>query len=95
MEDARSFLDLNRSQPPLFRPTEARLPGQLFCLAQASQNATATEVPGVDINIIINGGNATVGESLAATLERELATRYFTSALCSWHAAGCLIPPHE
>lgn len=71
--------------------TEAQLPGQPFRLAQASQNVTATG-PGADINklngTVINGGNATVGEGWAATLGRELANRYATSALCSWHATG-------
>ncbi len=31
-----------------------------------------------------NGGNATSGEGWSKTLQRELANRYFTSALCSW-----------
>ncbi|KAL4066430.1 glycoside hydrolase family 37 protein [Scleroderma yunnanense] len=71
--------------------TEAQLPGQPLSLAQASQNATASG-PGADINMlngtVVNGGNATAGEGWTATLGRELANRYFTSVLCSWHATG-------
>jgi len=74
---------------------ESQLPGQPIRFAQTSQNATVTG-PGADINMlsgtVINGGNATVGEGWAATLERELANRYFTSALCSWQATGGSIP---
>ncbi|KAF9220247.1 glycoside hydrolase family 37 protein [Gyrodon lividus] len=75
--------------------TEAQLPGQSFRGAQANQNATATG-PGADINklsgTVVNGGNATTGEGWAATLKREMANRYFTSVLCSWHATGGSIP---
>ncbi|KAI6038228.1 glycoside hydrolase family 37 protein [Pisolithus marmoratus] len=75
--------------------TESQLPGQPLRGAQASQNMTATG-PGADINAlngtVVNGGNSTLGEGWAATLGREVANRYFTSALCSWHATGGSIP---
>ncbi|KAH7884995.1 glycoside hydrolase family 37 protein [Phlebopus sp. FC_14] len=75
--------------------TEAQLPGQPFRGAQANQNATATGA-GADLNkldgTVMNGGNATSGEGWAATLGREMANRYYTSALCSWHATGGSIP---
>ncbi|KAG1727057.1 glycoside hydrolase family 37 protein [Suillus paluster] len=71
--------------------TEAQLPGQPFRGAQANQNATATG-PGADINkldgTVVNGGNATAGEGWRDTLQREMANRYYTSVLCSWHATG-------
>ncbi|KIJ59066.1 glycoside hydrolase family 37 protein [Hydnomerulius pinastri MD-312] len=75
--------------------TESQLPGQPFRGAQALQNATATG-PGSDINMmdgtVVNGGNATSGEGWTAQLIREMNNRYFTSALCSWHATGGSIP---
>jgi len=75
--------------------TEAQLPGQPFRGAQSNENATATG-PGADINkldgTVVNGGNATSGEGWRDTLQRELANRFYTSALCSWHATGGSIP---
>ncbi|KAI6107675.1 glycoside hydrolase family 37 protein [Pisolithus croceorrhizus] len=75
--------------------TESQLPGQPLRGAQASQNVTATG-PGSDINTlngtVVNGGNSSFGEGWATTLGREVANRYFTSALCSWHATGGSIP---
>ncbi|KAI6096293.1 glycoside hydrolase family 37 protein [Pisolithus croceorrhizus] len=75
--------------------TESQLPGQPLRGAQASQNVTATG-PGSDINTlngtVVNGGNSSLSEGWAATLGREVANRYFTSALCSWHATGGSIP---
>ncbi|KAG1810845.1 glycoside hydrolase family 37 protein [Suillus subaureus] len=75
--------------------TEAQLPGQPFLTAQANQNATATG-PAADINklsgTVVNGGNATAGEGWRDTLQREMANRYYTSVLCSWHATGGSIP---
>ncbi|KAG8214941.1 glycoside hydrolase family 37 protein [Butyriboletus roseoflavus] len=74
--------------------TEAQLPGQPL-YDTPTVNITATG-PGADINMlngtVVNGGNATVGEGWAATLRREMANRYFTSVLCSWHATGGSIP---
>ncbi|KIJ04656.1 alpha,alpha-trehalase, partial [Paxillus involutus ATCC 200175] len=74
---------------------EAQLPGQPFRGAQANENATATG-PGSDLSAlsgtVVNGGNATSGEGWAAVLRREMANRYYTSALCSWHATGGSIP---
>ncbi|EJC98505.1 trehalase [Fomitiporia mediterranea MF3/22] len=65
------------------------LPGQPLA---SGGNASA----GADINTlngtVVNGGNATENETWAATLQRELANRYITSALCSWHATGGSIP---
>ncbi|KAI5988333.1 glycoside hydrolase family 37 protein [Pisolithus albus] len=75
--------------------TESQLPGQPLRGAQASQNVTATG-PGSDINTlngtVVNGGNSSSGEGWATTLGREVANRYFTSVLCSWHATGGSIP---
>ncbi|KAG1835758.1 glycoside hydrolase family 37 protein [Suillus subalutaceus] len=75
--------------------TEAQLPGQPFLVAEANANATATG-PAADINklngTVVNGGNATAGEGWRDTLQREMANRYYTSVLCSWHATGGSIP---
>lgn len=75
--------------------TESQLPGQPLRGAQASENVTATG-PGADINTlngtVVNGGNSSSGEGWTATLGREVANRYFTSVLCSWHATGGSIP---
>ncbi|KAG9308857.1 glycoside hydrolase family 37 protein [Chiua virens] len=74
--------------------TEAQLPGQPYHDEQ-SVNMTSTG-PGSDVNTlngtVVNGGNATSGEDWAATLIREMANRYVTSTLCSWHATGGSIP---
>ena len=63
---------------------ESDLPSQLVI---GGGNATKTG-PGSDINrlngTVFNGGNATSGEGWSDTLQRELANRYFASALCSW-----------
>ncbi|EGN97904.1 glycoside hydrolase family 37 protein [Serpula lacrymans var. lacrymans S7.3] len=75
--------------------TEAQLPGQPLRGPQANQNVTQTG-PGADLNAlngtVVNGGNATAGEGWNHVLQRELANRFFTSALCSWHATGGSIP---
>ena len=66
--------------------TEEQLPSQIL---RGTQNATKTG-SAADINAqpssfsVINGGNGTRGEGWAHALERELANRYMTSALCSW-----------
>lgn len=71
---------------------ENQLPGQLII---GVGNATKTG-PGADVNklngTVVNGGNATEGEGWSQTLQRELANRYFASALCSWRATGGSIP---
>jgi alpha,alpha-trehalase len=71
---------------------EGQLPGQLII---GSGNATKTG-SAADVNrlngTVVNGGNATEGEGWSQTLQRELANRYFASALCSWHATGGSIP---
>ncbi|KIY52470.1 glycoside hydrolase family 37 protein, partial [Fistulina hepatica ATCC 64428] len=68
--------------------TETQLPGQPL---KDGGNSSRTGAE-ADINLlngtVINGGNATDGEGWASTLRRELANRYMTSALCSWHATG-------
>ncbi|KAH7928748.1 glycoside hydrolase family 37 protein [Leucogyrophana mollusca] len=73
--------------------TEDQLPGQQ--IGGSTKNITKTG-PDADVNrmdgTVINGGNATAGEGWAQTLSREMANRYFTSALCSWHATGGSIP---
>ncbi|KAH7910486.1 glycoside hydrolase family 37 protein [Hygrophoropsis aurantiaca] len=73
--------------------SEDQLPGQN--IIGSSKNITKTG-PSADVNkmdgTVINGGNATSGEGWAQTLGREMANRYFTSVLCSWHATGGSIP---
>lgn len=72
---------------------EDALPGQP--IGGAGKNATKVG-PAADISrldgTVVNGGNATAGEGWAHALQRELANRYFASALCSWHATGGSIP---
>ncbi|KAI6103329.1 glycoside hydrolase family 37 protein [Pisolithus croceorrhizus] len=68
--------------------TESQLPGQPLRGAQASQNGRTSTLNGT----VVNGGNSSLGEGWATTLGREVANRYFTSALCSWHATGGSIP---
>ncbi|KAG6910655.1 hypothetical protein DXG01_008699 [Tephrocybe rancida] len=73
--------------------TESQLPGQPLHTDKSGKvvNAT-TSGPSADINrangTVVNGGNATDGEGWGKALERQLANRYMTSALCSWHATG-------
>jgi alpha,alpha-trehalase len=67
---------------------ETELPAQpLSGTANASRTGTAA-----DFNVlnrtVINGGNASNSEGWASVLERGLANRYITSALCSWRATG-------
>lgn len=66
--------------------SEDQLPGQL--IIGAGGNATKTG-PSADVNrlngTVVNGGNATEGESWGEALQRELANRYFASAFCSWY----------
>ncbi|KAF8158436.1 trehalase [Crassisporium funariophilum] len=75
--------------------TEAQLPGQPIHGGATIVNSTTTG-SAADLNklngTVANGGNSTDGEGWAAKLERELANRYFASALCSWHATGGSIP---
>ncbi|KAG7088886.1 hypothetical protein E1B28_012833 [Marasmius oreades] len=71
---------------------ESQLPGQPVT---TTSNATTTG-SGADVNrlngTVVNGGNATQGEGWGQQLQRELANRYITSVLCSWHATGGSIP---
>ncbi|KZT70791.1 glycoside hydrolase family 37 protein [Daedalea quercina L-15889] len=72
---------------------EDELPGQVLSVRLGN----ATKVgPAADISklngTVVNGGNATEGEGWADVLRREVANRYFASALCSWHATGGSIP---
>lgn len=71
---------------------ESSLPGQPVA---EGRNATISG-PEADINLVngtvVNGGNATDSEGWADALERQLANRYYTSTLCSWHATGGSIP---
>lgn len=64
---------------------EGDLPGQPIA---PGKNASV----GIDVSklngTVTNGGNATTGETWADALQRRLANRYLTSALCSWHATG-------
>ncbi|KDQ62129.1 glycoside hydrolase family 37 protein [Jaapia argillacea MUCL 33604] len=73
--------------------SESQLPGQP--IIGTSHNASLTG-PAADVNRLTgtvgNGGNATEGEGWAATLQRELANRFFAGGLCSWHATGGSLP---
>lgn len=64
---------------------ESQLPAQT--ILGSNQNVT-TSGPGSDLNklngTVVNGGNATDGEGWAQALQRQMANRYMTSALCSW-----------
>ncbi|KIM43068.1 glycoside hydrolase family 37 protein [Hebeloma cylindrosporum] len=76
--------------------SESALPGQpIHEGSMATTNATSTG-PSADLNAVngtvLNGGTAVAGEGWSQKLQRELANRYFASALCSWHATGGSIP---
>lgn len=64
---------------------ESDLPVQT--ILGSNQNITSSG-PGADFNklngTVVNGGNASAGEGWARILQREMANRYITSALCSW-----------
>lgn len=72
--------------------SETELPGQPIA---HGQNAT-TSGPQADVNLsngaIFNGGTGPADEGWASALGRQLANRYYASALCSWHATGGAIP---
>ncbi|KJA17435.1 glycoside hydrolase family 37 protein [Hypholoma sublateritium FD-334 SS-4] len=74
---------------------ETSLPGQPLRGGASLINATLTG-PGADFNggngTVANGGNPIDGEGWGAALQRMLANRYFSSALCSWQATGGSIP---
>ena len=76
--DAPSFSYIPSGQLGL---DQSQFPGQPII---GGSNATL----GSDINVlngtVFNGGNATANETWSFTLQRELANRYITSALCSW-----------
>ena len=72
--------------------SEEQLPGQaVIGGGNASKTGTAADINTLN-GTIVNGGNATDGEGWARALQRQLANRYFASALCSWHATGGEIP---
>lgn len=72
--------------------SEDQLPGQaVIGGGNASKTGTAADINTLN-GTIVNGGNATDGEGWARALQRQLANRYFASALCSWHATGGEIP---
>jgi hypothetical protein len=70
--------------------TEDQLPGQPIRVEGSQNRNASTSGPGADVNklngTVVNGGNATQGEGWAKALERQLASRYLTSAFCSWYA---------
>ncbi|PPQ78725.1 hypothetical protein CVT25_010728 [Psilocybe cyanescens] len=74
---------------------ESELPGQPVHGGTTIVNSTLTG-PGADLNkannTVANGGSAVLGEGWSQVLQRQLANRYFASALCSWHATGGEIP---
>ncbi|KAF8955266.1 trehalase [Flammula alnicola] len=74
---------------------EASLPGQPVHGGASIVNATTTG-PAADLNkgneTVANGGTPVAGEGWSKSLQRQLANRYFASALCSWHATGGSIP---
>lgn len=66
---------------------ESALPGQPIRRGSTTTNSTSTG-PSADLNTangtVVNGGTAVAGEGWSQALQRELANRYFASALCSW-----------
>lgn len=69
--------------------TEDALPAQTLAGgADASQHDLSASGSGV----VVNGGAAQDGEGWAAVLQRQLANRYASSALCSWRATGGALP---
>ncbi|KAI5118081.1 hypothetical protein M0805_009161 [Coniferiporia weirii] len=68
---------------------ESALPGQP--IAPGVNASVGSDVSTLD-GTVLNGGNATANETWAVTLQREMANRYITSALCSWLATGGSIP---
>jgi alpha,alpha-trehalase len=71
---------------------ENQLPGQPVSGAKNSTASGAAADINKGDNTVFNGGNATQGEGWGKILQRELANRYFTSCLCSWHATGGTLP---
>lgn len=59
---------------------ESQLPGQPL---QAGGNSSVADLNALN-GTVVNGGNATSGETWSVTLQREMVNRYITSALCSW-----------
>ncbi|KAL1705785.1 glycoside hydrolase family 37 protein [Schizophyllum commune] len=67
---------------------ENALPGQpLYKGVNASSTGAEADV-NVRDGTVVNGGNATEGEGWGKVLQREMANRYISAALCSWHATG-------
>ncbi|KAH8114772.1 trehalase [Phellopilus nigrolimitatus] len=64
---------------------ESALPGQQLA---PGVNASVGVDPSMLNGTVVNGGNATADETWTIALQRELANRYISSALCSWHATG-------
>ncbi|CAA7261546.1 unnamed protein product [Cyclocybe aegerita] len=71
--------------------SETDLPDQPVHGGTTIVNATKSG-PEADVNrvngTVLNGGSPVDGEGWSKALQRELANRYFASALCSWHATG-------
>ncbi|KAJ3518159.1 hypothetical protein NLJ89_g25 [Agrocybe chaxingu] len=71
--------------------SETDLPDQPIHGGTTIVNATKSG-PEADINrvngTVLNGGSPVSGEGWSKALQRELANRYFASALCSWYATG-------
>lgn len=63
---------------------DADLPVQILAGGAKASQEDISVVNGT----VVNGGRPSEGEGWAAALERQLANRYFASALCSWHATG-------
>ncbi len=68
--------------------SETQLPGQPI---KGGSNASATVDTSAMNGTVVNGGNATANEPWSVTLQREMANRYFTSALCSWYVRSVLL----
>lgn len=72
---------------------ESELPPQpISSTVNATTTGSAADINRLEDGTVANGGNATSGEGWSMALQRELANRYFASALCSWHATGGTIP---
>ena len=64
---------------------ENALPGQpLYKGVNASSTGAEADV-NVRDGTVVNGGNATEGEGWGKVLQREMANRYISAALCSWY----------
>lgn len=83
----------NSSSYSLIPPNQLGLPlGDIPAQPVTGGGSSTGDINTLPGSTVVNGGNATKGETWAATLSRELANRYISSAFCSWYATGGSIP---